>query len=1307
MNTLSKLWVVCIFVAYTTIQTVVAREIIGTPPKGNGNINTSNSRMQTMAAGCKQPTAQVDLDINNVRTTIMNGGDMWWNLVSAKYEIPKVTDPNGVRKHSIFAGSLWIGGVDAGKNLKLAAMTYRQSGVDFYAGPLDTSTTPNPIIDPQRCDYYDKIYKVSREEIDAFIQFGSAKITKAILEWPGNGSRAFGESQYLAPFVDVDNDGQYSPLNGDYPDIPGDQALWFVYNDRGNIHTETQGVPIGLELRTTAFAFATNDEINNMTFYTTQVINRGEPVEQVYFGQWIDPDLGNYSDDYVGCDTTRQLGYCYNADDDDEGILGYGKNPPTVGLDFFKGPIGDSGLELGMSYFVYYNNDFTNIGNPFRPAHFYNFLKGLWHDGSPMTFGGNGTGGSIATKYMFSGDPVANTGWTEKTAGNQKGDRRFIQSSGPFTLKTGAVNEVTVGSVWARSSAGGATGSLNLLRLADDKAQTLFNNKFKIFDGPAAPDLALKELDNQIIITLENTLEIEGYNKKIRNPLNGVTPDSFNYKFQGYMVYQLKDGGVSNGELDNTERARLVAQFDLKDNTIQLVNKVYDPVVSQYVPFSKVIGNNEGIKHTFTVKEDLFAAGDKKLVNYKSYYYLILSYSNVVNDPVSSNPDQFLAGRKNVKIYSAIPHKSKMNLGGSDINSDYGSGPKITQIEGMGNGGNNLELSKSSLTLLMGKPGEKPTINKLSTVEYDNANGPVSIKVVDPMKVGSYEFELKIIEDTIRSAKNLKKTRDFLNDTFTTWILTNKTTGEVIKSDTTILTANEQLISKWGISVTINQSNIPGTNTDEFDKTNGFLTSSITFENNSKQWLAGLPDIDGHPYYNWIRSGNSGKQDGFGGRTNDPYLYSYDYARNTASGLESWDPFENYEKICNRTWGPYKLVSRAVRKADANGNGTNSVTYGPGWGGFYKGAFPTSSINGNNENRIEELASVNIVLTPDKSKWTRCVVLEMCEDSMLSEGNRNKFFIRKHASWTGEFDANGKPIYDANDQGRSWFPGYAINVETGERLNIMFGEDSWLKSENGDDMIWNPTSNVEDNRGPLFGGKHHIFVCGSTTIPATGSGNASVTFAGTIYDEGNLYKSILDNIAKTASSPSASSEMLKITSQIQWVMMPFLAQNFKLDPKTIVPADGEVTYRIRMTKPYARFNYLRQSIGFPRYTFKTDEIARVASTETGKKGLLELTNIVPNPYYASSGYESNQLDTRVKLINLPPKCIISIYTLNGNLVRRIKKDDPATWLDWDMKNSAQVPISSGIYLIHIDAGELGERTLKWVGIMRPIDLDTF
>ena len=62
--------------------------------------------MKTVEELCQPSKAQSDLSINNVRATILGGGDMWWDLNTARYEVPK-----GSNKHSMFAGSLWLGGV--------------------------------------------------------------------------------------------------------------------------------------------------------------------------------------------------------------------------------------------------------------------------------------------------------------------------------------------------------------------------------------------------------------------------------------------------------------------------------------------------------------------------------------------------------------------------------------------------------------------------------------------------------------------------------------------------------------------------------------------------------------------------------------------------------------------------------------------------------------------------------------------------------------------------------------------------------------------------------------------------------------------------------------------------------------------------------------------------------------------------------------------------------------------------------------------------------------------------------------------
>ncbi|MBU6324400.1 MAG: hypothetical protein KJS92_02840, partial [Bacteroidetes bacterium] len=561
-----------------TLAAVQARPVTNLNPRSKP-VN-QDQRMNMFANTCEPATQSADLDINNVRTKILNGGDMWWDLNNPKYEVPKVTDANAVRKHSLFSGALWIGGLDDGGNLKLAAMTYRQRGSDFWPGPLDTTTAGT---EPARCKAYDRIWKVSRTEMEEADANNWINPGTGITEWPAGLNRPYAtsstEPKSLAPFKDINGNGIYEPFQGEHPvldnrrpisengvDRQPDMMLWFCYNDKGNIHSETQGVPIGIELHTTAFAFATNDEVNNMTFYSTEVINRSfSKINQTYFGQWVDADLGNYADDYVGCDVNRALGYCYNGDEDDEGVLGYGLNPPSVGVDFFEGPRDSAGNELGMGAFMYYNNDNNPInGNPDIAQEFYNLLRGRWLGGQNVTFGGNGIGGSQTTRYMFSaGTDAAFPGqcWDERSAGNRPGDRRFLQSSGPFTMYPGAINRVTVGVVWARTTSGGAgqpcagaaQGSLTLLRLASDKAQRLFNNNFKILDGPDAPDVEMQELEGELVMKLVNTnsKKVEGYTEAYINEAN----KKLTYKFQGYMIYQLKDATVNTGDLENVDKA--------------------------------------------------------------------------------------------------------------------------------------------------------------------------------------------------------------------------------------------------------------------------------------------------------------------------------------------------------------------------------------------------------------------------------------------------------------------------------------------------------------------------------------------------------------------------------------------------------------------------------------------------------------------------------------------------------------------------------------------------------------------------------
>lgn len=425
------------------------------------------------------------LDINRVKAGILNRGDMWWEAGgngNTSYEVPKGIGPYG-GSHSAFAASLWIGGLDASNQLHTAGQTYRQTGNDFWPGPLDTT---NAFIDTNTAINYDKIWKVSDVDINTFLyQFSLGNVpltytpTADILSWPAKGTG--NKSRNLAPFVDVNNNGVYDPLvGGDYPKIKGDQTLYFIFNDNLSSHRQTGGLPFGIEVHTMAYAFGCPSVLNGRnelaytTFYDYKIYNRSNTnYHAVNIGFKNDVDLGNYGDDYIGSSIYENLGFCYNADDNDEvmaGGTGYDQFPPAVGTTVLKGPlaplndlidndndsiIDEPGEECLMNVFNYYNNGSGPTGDPITKYHYYNLLQGKWRDSTNFTCGGNGYGFVTPTKFVYPwSNHITNPcgTWTELSAGNIPSDRRYLVSSGPFNLPAKGNIEVEYAYVWSVDS---------------------------------------------------------------------------------------------------------------------------------------------------------------------------------------------------------------------------------------------------------------------------------------------------------------------------------------------------------------------------------------------------------------------------------------------------------------------------------------------------------------------------------------------------------------------------------------------------------------------------------------------------------------------------------------------------------------------------------------------------------------------------------------------------------------------------------------------------------------------------------------
>ena len=1035
----------------------------------------------------------------------------------------------------------------------------------------------------------------------------------------------------------------------------------------------------------------------------------------------------------------RGLGYCYNGEavDGTGRFDHYGAQPPAVGVDFFQGPYMDpDGMDnlrqtqtvsytidttiippndtvidtlsidtiftqvvdesingvnfgdgivdnerFGMRRFVYHNNtgggSIEAMTDPDIASEYYQLLRGIWKDGTRMLYGGNAHANSGAygpeCDFMFPGDtdpwnwgtdgqpPNGPTYWTEETAGNVPYDRRFMQSAGPFTLEAGAVNYITVGIPWARASTGGPFESVQLLREVDDKVQRLFDNCFKVLDGPDAPDMTVQEMDRKLVLYLQNRPISNNYKEQYEewDPAI-ISPDSLadslrydsTYNFEGYQIYQLKDATVSVSDVTDPDKARLVAQCDIKNDVDQLVNFYKNTQLGANVPQEMVNGNNEGIKHSFVISEDAFASGDKTLVNHKKYYFVAIAYGYNEYIPYSQSPGNinglygqkkpYLAGRKAaagpITPITAIPHMTDPENGGTKKNSEYGDGPKITRIEGQGNGGNVLEMTQESIDAIVESPDDR-----IKHPQYKNGLGPVSIKVIDPLNVqsGDYTLIFDVPGSDIDSSG---------------WTLVNSEdmTDTLATSERTIAVGNEQLLMDLGLSIDIQQVIQPGNPFEDDD--NGLLTSSLVFADSSRQWLGGVPDNDAVPSLNWIRSGTVLEKID---QTSADLEVSDFFTGNVGIDEEFIDPKERYEKIIGGTWTAYRMAAY-----------TTIMEHAP--------------VHYNFQQKLSEfsdLASVDIVFTDDKSKWTRCPIIETGADPALTEGGAEKWELRDSPS----VDKDGNPDGSGKD-GMGWFPGYAINIETGERLNMVFGEDSWLIDQNGRDMMFNPTTEYYTDLGQvLFGGKHYVYVFAHNDVSPA-------------YDEGAW-------IYNQLTGPTSIAKIM--TRNIMWVGMPMLNTGEEF-------LSNKATVKIRVQKPYKRYYSTSDfkednpiNDNYPVYEFTTRDIATETGVVSAAESALDDIKVVPNPYYGYSTYESDQLDNRVRITNLPDVCTVKIYSLDGTLIRKFTKDSEITSIDWDLKNTSGIPISSGMYLVHVDAPGVGETVVKWFGSMRPVDLNSF
>lgn len=346
----------------------------------------------------------------------------------------------------------------------------------------------------QKSSRWQYVWKVSRAEINQFQSDYAAGTVNfenypSIELWPAHGDESGGEDRNLAPFIDVNMDGYYKPLeDGDYPCIVGDQALWYVYNDQGD-HSILQTPGMGIQVEVMAYAFDCGQtpcpdmSTDFATFMHYEITNQSDTAwSNVYFGNFMDVDLGDWQDDFIGCDTTRDLGFVYNGDDNDNNIGGsggYGLHPPAWGVAVLPNNQVDR-----MAGFMTYDNNFDSVvGNPTTGDQFYNLLQSKWlngdhlvangSDGNPNSSPGQPTNFMFPSTEGFCGGFLS--GWSEITAARTPFDRRLIQSYGPYNLAAGEKIQLDIVMPFARGFSN--IESVCLLKDATTKQRDFWQNQ--------------------------------------------------------------------------------------------------------------------------------------------------------------------------------------------------------------------------------------------------------------------------------------------------------------------------------------------------------------------------------------------------------------------------------------------------------------------------------------------------------------------------------------------------------------------------------------------------------------------------------------------------------------------------------------------------------------------------------------------------------------------------------------------------------------------------------------------------------------
>lgn len=399
---------------------------------------------------CSRPTGTSFVHWNNLKMTLTVGGEF------TKEDI----EVTGLPSSLIYHNGLWLSATQNGSQRVAAAdMTPEiEDNRDYWAGPLDTNGDE---FEWMMCDNFDRFWRVNYNEVANHIQDfeddGEINDTPAthILAWPGRGNPNFAEFHDfelpdldLAPFIDRNQNGVYEPMEGDYPRVRGSWNMWKIINDASTVHTISNGNNGRWVASVLYYAQVSEpDNILANTYFTEiEVLSRGTTSSE-------DMTVGFFADfnpvgvEAVGCNPEGNYAYSFVKDFNSSSTED--TQPALVMTKIMEA---NEDLESDeFSGYMYYveqtNNSSEPMSDPQSSYHYNNIARQKWKDGTDLTQGGNGYGGTVPTNFAYPDAPNEQSGWSDCST-DEVLNKRSILSVNLGTLQTDERGRVTLAHVF-------------------------------------------------------------------------------------------------------------------------------------------------------------------------------------------------------------------------------------------------------------------------------------------------------------------------------------------------------------------------------------------------------------------------------------------------------------------------------------------------------------------------------------------------------------------------------------------------------------------------------------------------------------------------------------------------------------------------------------------------------------------------------------------------------------------------------------------------------------------------------------------